>query len=220
MLNALEQNMVLVAQWGTIVTGFLLMATLIGIWRLGQGRRLLVPATWGRRLGSAALLVLALALGFGLFLLNGPMRPMLAEVRRLQTLVGQPAGDIAFRQVADGAPRHLQDFRGQVVVVNLWATWCPPCRAEMPDLNRLQREYQGRGLAVVTLSDEPRETIQGYAEKQPFSTTNVFADSLGWLDVPGRPLSVVIDRDGTIREMFVGARSYETFEAAVRPYLG
>ena len=105
-------------------------------------------------------------------------------------------------------------------MVNLWATWCPPCRAEMPDLNRLQREYQNRGLAVVTVSDEPRETIQGFAAKQPFSTTNVFAESLGWLDVPGRPLSVVIDKDGTIREMFIGARDYGTFEEAVRSYLG
>lgn len=214
MLNALEQNLVLVAQWGTIVTGLLLIATLIGIWRLG------IPRTWGRRFGSGALLLLALAFGFGLFLLNGPLRPMLAEVQRIQALVGQPAGDLAFRQVADGAPRRLRDFRGQVVVVNLWATWCPPCRAEMPDLNRLQRDYQGRGLAVVTVSDEPRETIQGFAEKQPFSTTNVFAESLGWLEVPGRPLSVVIDRDGTIRHLFVGARDYGTFEAAVRPYLG
>jgi cytochrome c biogenesis protein CcmG/thiol:disulfide interchange protein DsbE len=220
MMGGLERNLVLVAQWGTIVTGLLLIGTLAGIWRLGQGRRLLVPATWGRRFGSAALLVVALVLGFGLFLLNGPMRPMLAEVRRLESLVGRPAGDLAFRQVADGAPRRLQDFRGQVVVVNLWATWCPPCRAEMPDLNRLQREYRDRGLAVVTVSDEPRETIQGFAEKQPFSTTNVFAESLGWLDVPGRPLSVVLDREGTVREMIIGSRDYETFEAMVRPYLG
>ncbi|HEX3129518.1 MAG TPA: TlpA disulfide reductase family protein [Thermoanaerobaculia bacterium] len=219
-MSALEHNLVLVAQWGTIVTGLLFVATLIGIWRLGRGRRLLVPATWGRRGASAGLLVLALVFGFALFLLNGPMRPMLAEVRRLQTLIGQPAGDIAFRQVADGSPRRLHDFRGQVVVVNLWATWCPPCRAEMPDLNRLQREYRRRGLAVVTVSDEPRETIQGFAAKQPFTTTNVFAESLGWLDVPGRPLSIVIDRDGTVRRMFIGSRDYETFEAAVQPYLG
>jgi thiol-disulfide isomerase/thioredoxin len=223
MMQALERNLVLVAQWGTIVTGLLLVATLVGIWRLGQGRRLLVPAVpaeWGRRAALAALLMLALALGFGLFLLNGPMRPMLAEVRRLDSLVGRPAGDLAFQQVSDGAPRRLRDFQGQVVVVNLWATWCPPCRAEMPDLNRLQRDYRKRGLAVVTVSDEPRETIQGFAAKQPFSTTNVVAESLGWLDVPGRPLSVVIDRDGTVREMFIGARDYGAFEAAVRPYLG
>ena len=219
-MSAIEHNLVLVAQWGTIAIGLLLLAALIGIWRLGQGQRLLVPATWGRRSASALLLVLALIFGFGLFLLNGPMRPMLAEVRRLYSLVGQPVGDLAFQQVADGAPRRLRDFRGQVVLVNLWATWCPPCRAEMPDLNRLQRDYQKRGLAVVTVSDERRETIQGFAARQPFSTTNVFAESLGWLDVPGRPLSVVIDKDGTVREMFIGSRDYGTFEAAVRPYLG
>src|SRR6185436_5633218 len=113
MMSAIEHNLVLVAQLGTIVTGLLLAATLMGIWRLGRGRRLLVPAAsakWVRRAALAGLLVLALVLGFGLFLLNGPMRPMLAEVRRLESLIGQPAGDLAFRQVADGAPRRLQDF--------------------------------------------------------------------------------------------------------------
>ncbi len=218
-MQAIERSLVLVAQWGAIATGLLLILAAVGLWRLGRGHRFLWPATWPRRSASALLFLLILALGFVFFVLAGPMRPMLAEVRRVQSMVGQPAGDLAFQQVSDGAPRRLRDFRGQVVVLNLWATWCPPCRAEMPDLNRLQREYRERGVAVVTVSDEPRDVIAGYAKGQPFDTTNVFTRSLGWLNVSGRPLSVVIDREGTVREMFVGARGYETFEAAVQPYL-
>lgn len=216
-MQAIERSLVLMAQWGTIAVGLLLVLAAVGFWRLGRGGRLL--ATWPRRAASALLFLAMLGLGFVLFLLAGPMRPMLAEIRRVHSMVGQPAGDLAFQQVSDGAPRRLQDLRGQVVVVNLWATWCPPCRAEMPDLNRLQQEYRDRGVTVVTVSDEPREVIEGFAKEQPFATMNVFTKSIGWLNGPGRPLTVVIDREGTVRDLFVGARTFETFEAAIQPYL-
>lgn len=210
MLQALERNFILVAEWGPAVIGVLLLATVFALWRLGRRQRVL----------SAALVLGAIVLGFALFLLLGPMQPMLADVRRMHAVIGKPAGDVAFSRVADGMPHRLQELRGQVVLVNLWATWCPPCRKEMPDLNRLQEAYRDRGVVVLTVSDEERDTLLAYAKEQPMSTLNVYAESLGWLDAPGRPISFVIDRDGTVREMFVGARDYETFEAAVRPYLG
>lgn len=210
MLQALERNFILVAEWGPAVIGVLLLATVFALWRLGRRQRVL----------SAALVLGAIVLGFALFLLLGPMKPMLADVRRMHAVIGKPAGDVAFSRVADGMPHRLQELRGQVVLVNLWATWCPPCRKEMPDLNRLQEAYRDRGVVVLTVSDEERDTLLAYAKEQPMSTLNVYAESLGWLDAPGRPISFVIDRDGTVREMFVGARDYETFEAAVRPYLG
>ena len=220
MLEALERNLILVAEWGSAAVGVLLLLALVGLWRLGKGRRFLVPAGWGARAASAALLLGTLALGFAMFLLLGPMRPLLADVQRVHAAIGKPAGELAFSRVSDGMPHRLRDLRGQVVVLNLWATWCPPCRKEMPELNRLQEAYRDRGVVVLTVSDEPRETLQAYAKQQPLSTLNVYAESLGWLDVAGRPISFVIDRDGTVREMFVGARDYEAFEEAVRPYLG
>lgn len=220
MMEALESNLILVAEWGSAAVGVLLLLALVGLWRLGKGRRFLVPEGWRARSLSAALLLGTLALGFALFLLLGPMRPLLADVQRAHAAIGKPAGELAFSRVSDGMPHRLQDLRGQVVVLNLWATWCPPCRKEMPELNRLQEAYRDRGVVVLTVSDESRETLQAYAKQQPLSTLNVYAESLGWLDVAGRPISFVIDRDGTVRDMFVGARDYEDFEAAVRPYLG
>ncbi len=213
-------NLILVAEWGPAAVGVVILLSLVTIWRLGRGRRFLVPEGWRARALSVALLLGTLAHGFAMFLLLGPMRPLLADVQRMHAVVGKPAGDLAFSGVSDGMPHRLQDLRGQVVVLNLWATWCPPCRKEMPELDRLQEAYRDRGVVVLTVSDEPRDTLQAYTKEQPLSTMNVYAESLGWLEVAGRPVSFVIDRDGTVREMFVGARDYEAFEAAVRPYLG
>ena len=149
----------------------------------------------------------------------GPMRPMLDQVRYITGTVGRPAGDLAFRQVADDAPRRLGELRGKVVLVNLWATWCPPCRKELPEIDKLQKAYAGRGLVVVTISDEERDRLQKFAAEHPLSTLNVYAQQLGWIDVGGRPLSMVIDRDGTVRECIIGGRDYAEFEAKVKKYL-
>ncbi len=220
MNDLLDRLLPLLATWGVWIAGGLLAAALLGIWRLGRGGRFLVPPTWPRRIGSAALALVALTLAGVLFLFLGPMAPIFSEVRRLNGAVGQPAPELAFQEIGTGVPHKLSELQGKVVLVNLWATWCPPCRKEMPDLDKLQARYAERGLVVVTISDEERDLLQKFAAEHPLRTLNAYSTDLGWYDVPGRPLTFVIDRDGTIRRLLTGGRSYEDFEAAVLPLLG
>jgi len=119
----------------------------------------------------------------------------------------------------DGNEWTLRALRGKVVLVNLWATWCPPCRKELPEIDRLQKAYADRGLVVVTLSDEERARLLKFSAEHPLTTLNVYASELGWLNVGGRPLSMVIDRGGVVRECIIGGRSYAEFEAKVAKYL-
>src|SRR5947208_3528939 len=107
MEGQMERALPLAAAWGAWILAAMLAAALLGIWRLGRGRRLLVPARWPARLGSVGLLVLGIVCAGGLVLFLGPMRPMLDQVRYIEGTVGRPAGDLAFRQVADDAPRRL-----------------------------------------------------------------------------------------------------------------
>ena len=199
-----------------IAAGLLLLA-LAGVWRLGRSWKL---RRWPGRLATVLLLLLAVVSGLGLYLLLGPLSSQLAEGRAVYARIGQEAPDLAFRQVSDDAPRRLRDLRGQVVLLNMWATWCPPCREEMPALDKLQKEHGDRGLVVVTVSDEDRQTLQKYVADYPLSTLYVYdpaiAQKLGFY---GRPLSLVIDREGKVREAVIGSRSYETFERKVMPLL-
>jgi len=118
-----------------------------------------------------------------------------------------------------GQPVSLANYRGQVVVMNLWASWCPPCRAEMPDLQRLSNAYRGRGLAIV-----------GVNEGESPERARAFADALHiafpiWIDdqqqygrvytALGMPTTIVIGRDGTVVRGFDGALSYPQMHAAV-----
>ena len=213
----LERLIPVLFLWGAWIAAALLVLALFGIWRLGRTWKI---RRWPGRLATVLLILLALAAGGGLFLLLGPLSGQMAEGRAVYAKVGQEAPDLAFRQVSDDAPQRLHDLRGKVVLLNLWATWCPPCREEMPSLERLQKEHGDKGLVVVTVSDEDRETLRKYIAEHPPATLQVYDPAIAKeLGFQGRPLSLVIDREGTVREAVIGSRSYEAFERKVLPLL-
>src|SRR5262249_41000049 len=132
---------------------------------------------------------------------------------------GEAVPDITFVRVSDGSEQRLSGLRGKVILVNLWATWCPPCRQELPMLNRLQADYGERGLVVVTLSDEPREQVAAFVETSAPRTMNGCVQSFGWLAIKDfRPFTLVIDRRGVLRDYFFGSQDYSVFERKVRQY--
>lgn len=206
-MGQIERMLPFLALWGPWILGALLFAAVVGVLGLGRGGRFLIPARWPARLASLVLLCVGLFSAFGLFMMLGPMRPLLGQVRQVTGIANRPAGELTFRAVADDAPHRLSQLKGRVVVLNLWATWCGPCRHELPALSEIARDYAARGLVVVTLSTEDRERLQAFATKHPLATLNVYAAHAGWLDVPGRPLTLVIDREGVVREVMIGART-------------
>ena len=118
----------------------------------------------------------------------------------------------------------LSDYRGKVVLVNFWATWCPPCRKEIPDLIRLQREYRSRGLQIIGVTYPP----QKLAEVRRFvrrAKVN-YPVGLGTEETKSRlsrsealPTTVVIGADGRIRDIIEGILLPEEFEQKIKPLL-
>jgi cytochrome c biogenesis protein CcmG, thiol:disulfide interchange protein DsbE len=136
-----------------------------------------------------------------------------------------PAPPFSFQLVADESTMSLEDFAGQVVVINFWATWCAPCLTELPDLNALHDAYRDRGLAVLTISDESRRTLLDFESRLPLSTVSGYVSDPRSLPDPYRrtfqvrPSTYVVDRQGIIREFILGARDYSTFERMIAPHL-
>src|SRR5215468_12519154 len=147
-----------------------------------------------------------------------PLKPVFRDANKV-------APEFDFRLVADDSPRSLADYRGKVVVLNLWATWCPPCREEMPVLQHLQQDYAKDGLVVIAISDEPNEQQAKFTEfaRMPFVKGRIEPGSR----VPGlyvqpdvaRPVTHIIDRNGVLRETLITGQSYESFERNIKPYL-
>ena len=112
--------------------------------------------------------------------------------------------------------RSLADYRGRVTLVNIWATWCPPCRAEMPSMERLYRRFGPRGLAIVAVSiDSPGSTgaIRDFVREMGL-TFDILHDSTGAIQrtyqTTGVPETVIIGRDGIIRKKIAGATDWDS----------
>lgn len=136
----------------------------------------------------------------------------------------QPAPDVEF-QTLEGKPFRLADLRGHVVLLNFWATWCQPCRAEIPEFNAMQRELKSQGLEVVGVSVSPTDTIEAIKDfqkdlKQEYTVLRG-AEEIGekFGNGPGLPVTHIIDREGRIRQKLIGQRDRATFEMAIKPLL-
>ena len=138
----------------------------------------------------------------------------------------KPAENFAFRLIADDTEHDLAAYEGKVVLLNLWATWCAPCITELPDLDRLQKNYKGDGLVVLTISDESPDVLRDFGDLIPEATVTGYVDEKTMPDpfrrtmLAGRPVTYVIDREGYVRRFVKGAGTYTFFERLVQPYLG
>jgi len=122
-------------------------------------------------------------------------------------LPNHPAPDLALPQL-DGTPRTLRDLRGQVVLINVWATWCPPCRAEMPAIQQAYTAYRDRGFIVLAVNQrEDATAIRPFLEQHGL-TFPILMDSDGQASATYQasalPSSFFVDRRGVIRTVYHG----------------
>jgi thiol-disulfide isomerase/thioredoxin len=123
-----------------------------------------------------------------------------------------------------GRTVRLSDYKGKVVLVNFWATWCPPCRAEVPDLVRWQREYKDRGLQVVGVTYPPtnltgvRRFVRRFKVNYPVLLGARDTKEL-FIEGETLPVTVVVDREGNVRERIEGILLPEEFEEKIKPLL-
>ncbi|HEX8844503.1 MAG TPA: TlpA disulfide reductase family protein [Pyrinomonadaceae bacterium] len=132
------------------------------------------------------------------------------------------APDIELKTI-EGTQFRLSQLRGRVVILNFWATWCVPCRAEIPMLNTMQRDLEARGLSVVGVSwdDTVAEIKEFQREIRMDYTVLVEGQSVGdkFGNISSFPTTFLIDRDGRIRQKIMGARDRAQFEEAITPLL-
>src|SRR6266498_3125686 len=133
-----------------------------------------------------------------------------------------PAPDVEFQTLA-GKSLRLSELRGHVVLLNFWATWCIPCREEIPVLNAMQHDLEARGLKVLGASlEDSAEGINSYQQSVRKFEYDVL---LGGTEAKTKfsegvlPTTYLIDREGLIRQKIIGARDRAGWEAAVKPLL-
>jgi peroxiredoxin len=136
-------------------------------------------------------------------------------------LTGRPAADFTLKSL-DGEPTQLSSLQGKVVVLDFWATWCPPCRAELPSIDKLNAEFAGK-VEFLGVNDEDSGTVKGFLKKAGY-TFPVLMDGKHQVHrtygIRSIPVLLVIDRHGVIRQHFVGSRSEQALRSAIQSVLG
>lgn len=164
--------------------------------------------------------LIPLALGLALLWVTYPTR---------RPAVRLPTGNVTMPawQMTDlsGLPVSSTNFSGKVLVLNFWATWCPPCREELPDLNAFHGANQTNGVVVIgaSVDEGDPEVVKRFAERNGLKYPIVFATpeiQLQFGNVTLLPTTFVIDREGRMAARFLGAITREELEKAVEPLVG
>jgi thiol-disulfide isomerase/thioredoxin len=119
---------------------------------------------------------------------------------------------------------NLADYRGKVVLINFWATWCPPCRQEIPDLIKMQRQYRNKGLQIVGITYPPQKIyeVRRFARKLGMNypvAIGTKASKARFTSTETLPVTVVIDRNGKVRDVIEGIMYSDEFYQKVKPLL-
>ena len=125
---------------------------------------------------------------------------------------GKLARDFTLESL-DGSQVSLSDYRGQVVLVNFWATWCPPCRAEIPDLEAAYQAHRQDGFVILGVDvEDPRHLIESFLDEVEM-TYPILLDEAGRTSreyrAPGLPMTLLLDREGVIQVRHAGYISAE-----------
>jgi cytochrome c biogenesis protein CcmG, thiol:disulfide interchange protein DsbE len=135
------------------------------------------------------------------------------------SVAGKTAGD--FSVTFDGKPQHLSDLRGRIVVLNFWASWCPPCKDETPGLNKLQKHIESRNGVVLGVSaDEDPDAYSRFLSSEHVSfptyrdptTKGSASDIARAYGTSVYPETYIIDRRGKIARKFVGFQQWDSAE--------
>lgn len=152
-----------------------------------------------------------------LLLLGKPSKPAAGPLQ-----IGRPLADFSLSDI-NGHTVSLSDYAGQWVLINAWATWCPPCKAEMPDLNAYYQAHQGQGFVILAINaGDPADAAADFAQQKGL-TFPVLLDPemslLTSLGVQSFPTSILVGADGVVKTIHLGMFSTQTLEEEITPYL-
>lgn len=176
----------------------------------------------------ALVIILAGGAGFGLQRYiqhdSQPLSPIIPDVGK-QDLIGtmRPAFEL---EDLDQQARHIDEFNGKVVLINFWATWCPPCKKEMPAFIELQEQYAEQDFQIIGVALDDKESVQDFAdtlgvnyplmaaEYEGLSLSRIYGNHIGVL-----PYSVFVGRDGKIAQTKAGELSKLQVKLIIQPLL-
>ncbi len=135
---------------------------------------------------------------------------------------GAPLANFSLTDL-NGKSVQLSDFAGRPVLINAWATWCPPCKMEMPDLNAFYQQYRDQGFVILAVNaGETAGQARAYVQQLGL-TFPVLLDPnehlMDTLHINDFPTSILVGRDGLVKTIYIGRMDRPTIDAQITPYI-
>lgn len=136
--------------------------------------------------------------------------------------IGEPIGDFELLDL-EGKAVKLSDYAGKTVLINAWATWCPPCRAEMPALEAYYQQYQQSDFVVLAVNaGEPQQLAAEFINSYKYTFPVVLdpeAHTLLEMGITGFPTSILVDKKGIVKYIHVGLFTETTLAQTITPFI-
>jgi len=165
-------------------------------------------------IAGAALVVIALVV----LSTNGAS----ASINVSRVKIGSPLGNFTLTDI-NGKTVRLSDYAGKPVLLNAWATWCPPCKAEMPLLNQYYQAHKNTGFVILAVNaGDPQANAADFANQNGLSFLILLDPSTRLLDALGIsdfPTSILIGKDGIVKTIHVGMFTQQTLDAEITPLI-
>jgi thiol-disulfide isomerase/thioredoxin len=200
------------ANWVFLIIAVAILAVIYIVFRRFKQWLIRIPIV------LSLLFILTINILFAI-LINNPLRPFVKSLATITRAINSIPPSFEFKNVRTGDTHTLNEFKGRIVLLNFWGTYCGPCIEEMPDLKRLEEEMDG-DLVVISLSDESEGKIAGFLAEHGAPGIVGYFSKNDWITLGTfRPMTVYIDKAGKVREFFFGKSDYNSFKRIAEKYL-
>tara|TARA_B110000263_G_scaffold52059_1_gene43567 strand:+ start:294 stop:962 length:669 start_codon:yes stop_codon:yes gene_type:complete len=222
MRDFIAHNAKFVVEWGQLVLLILIIFCIVCIYKIVIIQKYSIInklSKWSVSLFCFFIIIFSI---LGILGLSYEKPHTLTVLNKFDKIKNQKAPSLSFKNVLDDEEKNIQDYFGNVILVNFWATWCSPCLKEIPDLNRLQTEFKDKGFVLISLSDESRKTLIDFMSQNLLVTISGYVENYQWIDVnlgSVRPVTFLIDKKGKILEYYTGAYNFDFYKKRIVPLL-
>jgi len=216
MNDFIGNNIKLIIEWGQTITVVVALLLMVSMYLMVRKSRYFLPRGFLKIVSFVGFSILTLC-SILVFARITYIKPNIIPIlKQLDGLVGRPAPDLVYKKVTDNSETAVTDYRGKILLVNYWATWCKPCIKEIPDLQKIEDRYRDQGVKVIMISDEDRDQLNGFIQRKNIAMEVGYTSNFNWVDLGSeRPATFLIDRDGKILEYFTGGHEFEFFEMKI-----